>query len=96
MRVIGVLSQHVSRTSTRGGYQILPRDIEDISFGNSDLDDMLAAATARHGRVMNPNSQPEKGSFYRADQFEFSKLGVPSLYLSSRPKDFIGKPVDYG
>jgi hypothetical protein len=30
VRVIGVLSQHVSRTSTRGGYQILPRDIEDI------------------------------------------------------------------
>src|SRR5881398_954034 len=36
------------------------RDIEDISFGNSDLDDMLAAAAVKQGRVMNPNSQPEK------------------------------------
>jgi Zn-dependent M28 family amino/carboxypeptidase len=71
------------------------RDIEDISFGNSDLDDMLAAATARHGRVMNPNSQPEKGSFYRADQFEFSKVGLPSLYTGAG-KDVIGKPPEFG
>jgi Zn-dependent M28 family amino/carboxypeptidase len=71
------------------------RDIEDISFGNSDLDDMLAAATARHGRVMNPNSQPEKGSFYRADQFEFSKVGLPSLYIGAG-KDVIGKPPEFG
>ncbi|MEY2494394.1 MAG: hypothetical protein QOJ45_886 [Verrucomicrobiota bacterium] len=71
------------------------RDIEDISFGNSDLDDMLAAATVLHGRVMNPNSQPEKGSFYRADQFEFSKVGLPSLYTGAG-KDVIGKPPEFG
>ncbi|MEP7078356.1 MAG: M28 family peptidase [Chthoniobacterales bacterium] len=71
------------------------RDIEDISFGNSGLDDMLAAATARHGRVMNPNTQPEKGSFYRADQFEFSKVGVPSLYTGAG-RDVISKPAGFG
>ena len=71
------------------------RDIEDISFGNSDLDDMLAASAARHGRVMNPNSQPEKGSFYRADQFEFSKVGLPSLYTGAG-KNVIGKPAEFG
>jgi Zn-dependent M28 family amino/carboxypeptidase len=71
------------------------RDIEDISFGNSDLDGMLAAATTHHGRVMNPNSQPEKGSFYRADQFEFSKVGLPSLYTGAG-KDVIGKPPGFG
>jgi hypothetical protein len=42
--------------------------------------------------VMAPNSQPEKGSFYRADHFEFSKLGVPALYTGGG-KDFIGKPA---
>ncbi len=71
------------------------RDLEDISFGNSDLDDMLVAATTRHGRIMNPNTQPEKGSFYRADQFEFSKVGVPSLYIGAG-KDVIGKPAGFG
>lgn len=71
------------------------RDIEDISFGNSDLDDMLAAATTRQGRVMNPNSQPEKGTFYRADNFEFSKVGLPSLYTGAG-RDVIGKPPGFG
>src|SRR3954463_12148576 len=37
------------------------RDIEDISFGLSELDDMLGAAATRQGRVMKPNGQPEKG-----------------------------------
>ena len=52
-------------------------------------------AATRHGRVLKPNSQPEKGSFYRADHFEFSKLGVPSLYPGSG-KDVIGKPPGFG
>jgi Zn-dependent M28 family amino/carboxypeptidase len=71
------------------------RDIEDLSNNNSTLDDLLAAAAKRNGREMKPNSQPEKGSFYRADHFEFSKRGVPSLYASGG-KDFIGKPANFG
>jgi Zn-dependent M28 family amino/carboxypeptidase len=70
-------------------------DIEDLSDNNSTLDDLLAAAAQRNGRVMMPNSQPEKGSFYRADHFEFSKRGVPSLYTGGG-KDFVGKPADFG
>jgi len=72
------------------------RDIEDLSFGNSTLDDLFAVAAKRQGRVATPNSEPEKGSFFRADNFELSKVGVPSLYPGSKPKDFIGKPADYG
>jgi Zn-dependent M28 family amino/carboxypeptidase len=72
------------------------RDIEDLSYGNSTLDDLFAAAAKRQGRLATPNSEPEKGSFYRADQFELSKVGVPSLYPGSKPKDFIGKPAEYG
>jgi len=67
------------------------RDIEDISDGNSDLDDMLADAAKRQGRVLVPNSKPERGSFYRADNFEFSKFGVPSLY-TGRGKDLPERP----
>jgi Zn-dependent M28 family amino/carboxypeptidase len=71
------------------------RDIQDVSDNNSTLDDLLAAAARRNGRVMTPNSQPEKGNFYRADHFEFSKLGVPALYTGGG-KDLIGKPADFG
>ena len=72
------------------------RDVEDISAGNSTLDEMFAQAAETQGRVAKPNSEPEKGSFFRADHFELSKLGVPSLYPGSKPKDFIGKPAGFG
>src|SRR5438046_922043 len=57
------------------------RDIEDVSFGFSTMDDLLAAAAKRQSRTATPNSRPEKGAIYRADNFEFSKAGVPSLYI---------------
>src|SRR3982751_1999084 len=69
------------------------RYIEDVSFGFSTMDDLLAAAAQRQGRKAIPNSRPEKGAIYRADNFEFSKVGVPSLYigkgehLMSRPEN---------
>ena len=59
------------------------RDIEDVSFGMSTLDDMLAGAAKGQGRVAIPNSRPEKGKIYRADNFEFSKIGLPSLYIGN-------------
>jgi Zn-dependent M28 family amino/carboxypeptidase len=71
------------------------RDIEDISDGNSQLDDLLGDAAKRNGRVLVPNSKPERGGFYRADNFEFSKFGVPSLY-TGRGKDFPDKPAGWG
>jgi Zn-dependent M28 family amino/carboxypeptidase len=69
------------------------RDVEDVSFGFSDLDDMLADAAKRQARAAIPNARPEKGTIYRADNFEFSKVGLPSLYVSkgehlmSRPEN---------
>ncbi len=69
------------------------RDVEDVSYGFSDLDDVLAAAAKQQGRVAIPNARPEKGNIYRADNFEFSKVGLPSLYVSkgehlmSRPEN---------
>src|SRR6266704_1060126 len=69
------------------------RDIEDLSFGFSYLDDILAAAAKRQGRSAIPDSRPDKGKIYRADNFEFSKAGLPSLYIGkgehllSRPEN---------
>lgn len=67
-------------------------DIEDLSLGFSTLDDLLSAAAKRQGRTAIPDSRPDKGKIYRADNFEFSKVGLPSLYvgkgehLLSRPE----------
>ncbi len=72
------------------------RDIEDIAAGNSTLDDLLAVDAKKAGRMAKPNSESEKGTFFRADQFEFAKVGVPALYIGSKPKDYVGQPADYG
>src|SRR5438874_94119 len=56
-------------------------DIEDLSLGFSTVDDLLAAAAKQQGRSAIPDSRPDKGKIYRADNFEFSKVGLPSLYI---------------
>jgi Zn-dependent M28 family amino/carboxypeptidase len=70
-------------------------DLEDLTNGNSAMDDLLGQAAARQGRVMKPNSEPEKGGFYRVDSFEFAKAGVPVLH-AARGIEIIGKPPEYG
>ncbi len=57
------------------------RDVEDTSFGMSSLDDLLAKYAQGQGRTTIPNPRAEKGSIYRADNFEFAKVGVPALYI---------------
>ena len=70
-------------------------DLEDLTDGNSTLDDLLGQAAGRQGRVLKPNSEPEKGGFYRVDSFEFAKTGVPALH-AARGVEIIGKPPEYG
>src|SRR5438034_2337729 len=70
-------------------------DLEDLTNGNSALDDLLGQAAAREERVVKPNSEPEKGGFYRVDSFEFAKVGVPVLH-AARGIEIIGKPPEYG
>jgi Zn-dependent M28 family amino/carboxypeptidase len=77
------------------------RDIEDLSLGFSTLDDLLAVAAKQQGRKAIPDSRPDKGKIYRADNFEFSKVGLPSLYIGkgehllSRPENALLKSDEY-
>jgi len=71
------------------------RDIEVVGFGQTTLEDDLAKAAAAQGRVIRPDSEPQKGRFYRSDHFELAKVGVPALYIKGGV-DVIGKPDDYG
>src|SRR5690606_36389681 len=60
------------------------RDIAVISAGQSDLDEYIAAAAKAQDRSIVPDDAPEKGFFFRSDQLNFAKLGVPVLYARSR------------
>jgi Zn-dependent M28 family amino/carboxypeptidase len=70
------------------------RNVELSGMGKSTVDDVVAAVARTQGRTVQVDSNAEFGSFFRGDQFEFAKVGVPVLYL--RPSgDFIGKPRNY-
>ena len=55
-------------------------DYTIVGFGNSELDDYAVRANALIDRVVKPNPEPEKGSFYRSDHFPLAKQGVPAHY----------------
>jgi Zn-dependent M28 family amino/carboxypeptidase len=71
------------------------RDIEVIGYGNSTLDDLAAAILQKTNRILVPDTEPQKGYFYRSDHFEFAKQGVPAFYTHSG-KDIIGPLAGYG
>ncbi len=55
------------------------KDVPVMGLGASDLDDYLRAAAAEQGRTLSPDAEPERGSYYRSDHFNFAKVGVPAL-----------------
>jgi Zn-dependent M28 family amino/carboxypeptidase len=71
------------------------RDITMLGLGKSDLDDRVRAIAATQGRVVVPDQYPDKGFFYRSDQFNFAKLGVPSAYFDNGT-EVLGRPVGWG
>ena len=71
------------------------RDISLIGLGKSSLDSEVIAAAKTQGRVVKPDEFPDRGRFYRSDQFNFAKAGVPSAYLKFGT-DVVGKPAGYG
>lgn len=68
--------------------------IENVTSGHSSIDELLNKHAAAQGRKTVPNSRPETGTFYRADQLEFARVGVPVLYTKAR-SNYIGKPASY-
>lgn len=71
------------------------RDVAITGYGNSTLDDLVVELAARQGRTVKPDPRPDRGGFYRADQFEFAKLGVPVMYAKSG-NELIGKSAGTG
>jgi Zn-dependent M28 family amino/carboxypeptidase len=59
----------------------LAKDVLLVGAGQSELEDDLARAVAAQGRVVTPESLPERGLFYRADHFPLARQGVPVLLL---------------
>lgn len=71
------------------------RDLTYIGYGKSDLDVVVEEVAALQGRTVLADQFPDRGSFYRSDQFSFARVGIPSTYLDGGT-DIIGQPEGWG
>ena len=71
------------------------RDVTYIGYGKSSLDAVVVAAAAEQGRGVLPDQFPDRGFFYRSDQLNFARIGVPAIYLDNGT-DFIDRPEGWG
>ena len=66
-----------------------------IGLGKSVLDEVVERYAAAQDRTVVGDQFPDRGFFYRSDQFNFAKIGVPAIYLDTGTK-FRGKPPEWG
>jgi hypothetical protein len=71
------------------------RDVRQVGRGKSSLDGTLDHFAAGQNREVFPEDSPDKGYFYRSDQFSLAKVGVPALFLDDGI-DFLGRPEGWG
>lgn len=71
------------------------RDMSFVGYGKSSLDAVVEEVASWQQRTVVPDAFPDRGSFYRSDQFNFAKIGVPAIYLRSGV-DVIGQPAGWG
>lgn len=70
-------------------------DVNVIGGGKSDLDELLEKGVRWQNRVLTQDHFPDRGYYYRSDQFSLAKIGVPAIYLHSGTS-VVGRPDDWG
>lgn len=70
-------------------------DVTYIGLGKSTIDHIVEAVAKEQGRVVKPDQFPDRGYFYRSDQFSFARIGVPAMYLDTGT-DFVDRPEGWG
>jgi Zn-dependent M28 family amino/carboxypeptidase len=70
------------------------RDISLVA-DQTELAGIVRQVAASQGRVVTPDSAPERGNRYRSDTLSFARAGVPVVLLGNGI-DVIGKPPGWG
>ena len=70
-------------------------DVTYIGLGKSSIDGIMTAIATAQGRVVKADQFADRGSFYRSDQFNFAKIGVPAMYLDTGT-DFVDRAPEWG
>jgi len=71
------------------------RDFEIVGTASAALQLALIDAAAALDRELSADTRPDMGFFYRSDQLEFSRVGLPSIWIR-RGSRYIDKPPSYG
>ena len=66
-----------------------------VGKGKSTLDSVAGEVAALQGRVIIDEPFPDRGAYYRSDQFSFAKIGVPGLYFKGG-LNFVGRDPGWG
>ncbi|MHA7873213.1 MAG: M28 family peptidase, partial [Hyphococcus sp.] len=75
-----------------------------VGYGYSELQDEFETAAAKVGRVIQPDSNPEVGAFFRNDSYPFAKAGIPAIYAVGGPRngtlesnpELLARYIDFG
>jgi predicted small lipoprotein YifL len=73
----------------------LTHDVDYVGLGKSSIDSIAIRFASAQGRVVKPDAFSDRGYFYRSDQFNFAKIGVPAMYLHTGT-DFVDRPEGWG
>ena len=71
------------------------KDLTVVGHGKSEMDRYIAELAKMQGRIVKPDQFPDRGFFYRSDQFNLAKIGVPAAYFDSGT-EVVGKPPGWG
>ncbi len=63
-----------------------------VGYGQSDFDQRLGAIIQAQGRTIQPDANPQTGTYFRSDHFPLAKRGVPMAYAKSSG-DFVDEPI---
>lgn len=70
-------------------------DITYVGMGKTSIDEIVMLIAGEQGRVVKPDQFADRGYFYRSDQFNFAKIGVPAMYVTTGT-DFVDRPEGWG
>lgn len=70
-------------------------DVGVIGLGRSSIDAVVEAVAAAQGRTVHGDPFPDRGAFYRSDNFELARVGVPGARLRGGPR-YLGRPEGWG
>ena len=71
------------------------RDMIFVGLGKSSLDEVASNVACYLDRTLKGDQFPDRGYYYRSDQFSFARVGVPGIYLDGGV-EIIGRPEGWG